>query len=165
MESKAAGVERDSAGPDSSGVVRIVPQAAGEQPTEPRADEAYCRSCGRIIKREAVMCVHCGVPTRAGGAGVGNVRYAGGTPGTGEGKSKAASIVLAVCLGIFTWLYTYREDGAKFWISVGVTFANIILSVLTLGLWLFVAVPAGFGIWIWTIVDTATKKEDWYASY
>jgi hypothetical protein len=40
-----------------------------------------------------------------------------------------------------------------------------ILSVLTLGIFLFVAFPVGFGIWIWTIVDTATKKDEWYENY
>lgn len=106
-----------------------------------------------MIKRAAAMCVHCGVPTR------------GGPSGAIGGKSKTTAVLLAVFLGIWTWLYTYRRDSAKFWITMAVTIANIILSALTLGLWLLVAWPVGIGFWIWSIVDVAVKNEDWYASY
>jgi hypothetical protein len=32
----------------------------------PREDEMYCTSCGAIIKKEAEICVHCGVRVRKG---------------------------------------------------------------------------------------------------
>jgi len=115
-------------------------------------DEMYCPSCGAVIKREAEICVHCGV----------RIRQPSGQAGA---KSKVAAILLAVFLGFWTWLYTYRQDGWKFWVGLGVSIGNFVLSVLTLGIWLFVAIPSGLGIWIWSIVDTATKSDDWYASY
>ena len=31
-----------------------------------QADEIFCSSCGRAIKRQAVICVHCGVPVQGG---------------------------------------------------------------------------------------------------
>jgi hypothetical protein len=115
-------------------------------------DEIYCSSCGAVIKREAELCVHCGVRVR---------------PALEQGgaKSKVAAILLAVFLSFWTWLYTYREDGWKFWVGLGVSIGNFVLSMATLGIWLLVAIPSGLGIWIWSIVDTAVKDDDWYASY
>lgn len=59
------------------------------------ADEIFCRSCGEVIKKEAVICVHCGVPV--GGDLV------GASP-----KEKRVAVLLAVFLGFWTWLYTYK---------------------------------------------------------
>jgi len=119
-----------------------------------QVDEMYCQSCGAVIKREAEFCVHCGVRTYRPSGQVG-----------AGGKSKVASVLLAVFLGFWTWLYTYREDGWKFWVGLGVSIGNFVLTLLTLGIWVLVAIPAGLGIWIWSIVDTAVKTDDWYASY
>jgi hypothetical protein len=37
-----------------------------EQKQTPREDEMYCWSCGSIIKKEAELCVHCGVRVKTG---------------------------------------------------------------------------------------------------
>jgi len=34
------------------------------QPPTKRTDEVFCWSCGAVIKREAEICVHCGVRVR-----------------------------------------------------------------------------------------------------
>ena len=120
-------------------------QAPAKQP-----DEMFCPSCGVPIKREAEICVHCGVRV--------------GRPAAGA-KSKTAAILLAVFLGFFTWLYTYREDSGKFWISLGVSGINFVLGIATAGVWFLVGFLVGIGIWIWAIVDTASKSDEWYASY
>ncbi len=119
--------------------------AAVKQP-----DEMFCPSCGVAIKREAELCVHCGVRV--------------GRPAAGA-KSKTTAILLAVFFGFFTWLYTYREDSGKFWISLSVSVVNFILGIVTLGIWFIVSFVVGLGIWIWAIVDTAGKNDDWYATY
>ena len=119
--------------------------AAVKQP-----DEMFCPSCGVAIKREAEICVHCGVRV--------------GRPAAGA-KSKTAAILLAVFLGFWTWLYTYREDSAKFWIGLSISIVNSILIFVTLGIWLIVGFFIAIGIWIWPIVDTATKNDEWYATY
>jgi hypothetical protein len=129
---------------------------------ERRADEAYCHSCGNVISREAAICMSCGVAVRPA---LGSVTYSGGHAGYGEGKSKTTAIVFAIFFGIFTWLYTYREDAGKFWLAIGITIMNVILSVLTLGIWLFIAFPVGVGFWVWTLVDTTSKSDAWYAHY
>jgi hypothetical protein len=124
---------------------------AQEAPSK-QPDEMYCQSCGAVIKREAELCVHCGVRLRRPSGQVG-------------AKSKVVAILLAVFLGFWTWLYTYREDGWKFWVGLGVTIGNVVLILVTLGVWLLVAWIVGLGIWIWSVVDTAVKTDDWYASY
>ena len=120
-------------------------QAPTKQP-----DEMFCPSCGVAIKREAELCVHCGVRV--------------GRPAAGA-KSKTAAILLAIFLGFFTWLYTYREDSAKFWIVAGVSIVNFILGIATTGIWFFIGFFIGIGLWIWAIVDTASKSDEWYATY
>jgi hypothetical protein len=115
------------------------------------ADEIFCQSCGAVIKREAEICANCGVRVRGARTGSG-------------GKSKVAAIVLAVFLSGWSWLYTYREDGWKFWFTLGVTIANFILTVVTV-FWIIVWIFVGLGFYIWAIVDAAVKSDDWYADY
>ena len=82
----------------------------------------------------AEMCVKCGARLMSAG-----------------GKSKTTAVLLAVFLGFWTWLYTYRKDAWKFWLNLG-------LSVITLGLYGIVAS-------IWAIVDAARRPSAWYDSY
>ena len=134
----------------------VTSQATGPQQgaawTAKQADEIFCFSCGSAINREAEICVHCGVRV-------------GRSPSSAGSKSKTTAILLAVFLGFFTWLYTYREDATKFWIGLGIALANIVLVMVTLGLWLLVSWLVGLGVWIWAIVDSASKSDEWYASY
>jgi len=123
-----------------------------QQPPPKQADEVFCTSCGAVIKREAEICVHCGV----------RVRRASGQYGA---KSKTAAILFAIFFSYWTWLYTYREDGAKFWIALAASIVNVLLLFLTLGLWIFVFFFVAFGLWIWPVIDTVSKSDDWYASY
>lgn len=108
--------------------------------TKKQADECYCKSCGDIIKKEAELCVFCGVRQR-------------GSDYCYHGKSKTCAVLLAVFLAPFNWLYTYKKDATKFW-------WGLILGLALI--WTFV-VP--LGIWIWAIVDALTKSEEWYKSY
>ena len=103
-------------------------------------DEIFCPSCGKIIKKQAVICVHCGVPVRRGA-----------TPGSPLPKDKTVAILLAVFLGFWTWLYTYQINAWKFWLNLG-------LTIITLGIWGIVA-------WVWAIIDVATAPDDFYLNY
>lgn len=66
-------------------------------------------------------------------------------------KSKTPAILLAVFLGFWTWVYTYKVDAWKFWVNLG-------LSIVTLSLWFLVA-------WVWAIVDAVRRPDEWYQSF
>lgn len=133
----------------------------------------YCQNCGKEIAAESSVCPSCGVPPR-------------------KGKSKTVSILLAVFLSFWTWLYTYKRDKSKFWIGLGVSIgisaitagmiaSTIASSIASAGAYAgpeeiaaaIVGSIAGTtllslvstGIWVWTIVDTAIKKQEWYDNY
>ena len=69
-------------------------------------------------------------------------------------KSKTGAVLLAVFLSYWTWVYTYQEDSWKFWLGLAGSFFGIFL--------LFVPTLA---IYIWAIIDTATKTDEWYKKY
>ncbi len=108
----------------------------------------YCQNCGAASALLAEICVKRGV----------RLAKAKVVP-RGGGKSKVVAMLLAVLLGFWTWLYTYKKDGWKFWVGLGAGLVNFFLTILTLGL------PLGLGLWVWAIVDTATKSDEWYAYY
>lgn len=76
-------------------------------------------------------------------------------------KTKTASVLLAIFLSFWTWVYTYRRDYWKFWIGLVLTFIGFI--VLTQGeSW---ALIFYFGVWIWAIVDSSLKDKAFYDNY
>lgn len=80
-------------------------------------------------------------------------------------KSKTTAVLLAVFLSFYTWVYTSERDAWKFWMNLGITSLNVFLSAVTVGIWLFVAIPYGLGVWIWSIVDVASKPQEYYDRY
>lgn len=100
-------------------------------------DEVFCSSCGNVIKKDAVVCIHCGVPNRAA-----TITHP---------KDRSIAIILAILFGPWTWAYTYEVDSTKFWINLAVT-------VVTCGFW-------GLGAWIWAIIDVATRPQEFYDNY
>lgn len=80
-------------------------------------------------------------------------------------KSKTTAVLLAVFLSYFAWVYTSERDAWKFWMNLGISALSGLLSALTLGFWLFLAVPYWIGVWIWAIVDTARRPQEFYDRY
>lgn len=78
-------------------------------------------------------------------------------PGYVERKDKTLAIVLAVVLGFWTWLYTYKRDSWKFWLCLGLhmTVFNPIWT------WMLLFLP-NIGLHVWAIVDVATKPQQFY---
>jgi hypothetical protein len=112
------------------------PQAQTPQTAAPTPPVAkYCTGCGNGVVATATVCPNCGTPV--------------GSPI--EAKSKTTAILLAVFLGAWTWVYTYKRDAAKWWIAFGV-------SIVT-GL---IALPV---FWIWAIVDSAVKTDAYYEQF
>jgi hypothetical protein len=83
-----------------------------------------------------------------------------------ESKSRVASVLLAVFLSFWTWLYTYEKDAWKFWVGLGLTILDGIIFAFPE----YIESPIFFfilalGIWFWAIIDVAVKKSEWYHSY
>jgi hypothetical protein len=75
---------------------------------------ARCGRCGNAVAFGAPACPYCGQPSQV----------------IAPAKSKTAAILLAIFLGPWTWLYTYRRDSTKFWIGMLVPVAWIVLLIL-----------------------------------
>ncbi len=91
------------------------------------------------MSSNALACPSCGCPTM------------NATP---IKKSKTTAIILAILLGQWTWLYTYRQDSDKFWFGMIICFFGIFL--------LFIP---NVIVWIWTMIDTINKPIEWYENY
>jgi hypothetical protein len=128
----------------------------------------FCNKCGAQLGG-AAFCTNCG--TQAGTTPAPAVApqptYQQPTPPFQPGygaarppKSRTTAIVLAVFFSGWTWLYTYRADKNKFWLSLGLSFLLQILNVALPGIGLL-----GIGFWVWALVDVIQKDEGWYRSY
>ncbi|MHB1460445.1 MAG: hypothetical protein ACYC1M_04090 [Armatimonadota bacterium] len=81
-----------------------------------------------------------------------NININQGQPASAPKKTKGTALILAVLFGPFTWAYTYKYDGWKFWLG-------LILSVATYGIvGLLVIYP-------WAIIETAIRPESLYTEY
>ncbi|MGH9069869.1 MAG: hypothetical protein ACRDX8_01555, partial [Acidimicrobiales bacterium] len=76
----------------------------------------YCSVCGTGLVAQAVICPNCGSPVAPGY----RMRY----------KNKTAAVLLAVFLGPWTWLYTYRRNAWKFWTGLLSGVAGFTIAVI-----------------------------------
>ncbi|MGH7665997.1 MAG: hypothetical protein ACREN1_01600, partial [Candidatus Dormibacteria bacterium] len=116
------------------------PAAMAADAGHPIPGQKFCGGCGAPVVSTAVVCVKCGT-------------------GLGSPRNKGIAILLAVFLGSWTWLYTYKTDSTKFWIGLALEIVGAITTLVLIG---FVIL---FGVWLWSIIDRATKSEDFYAQY
>jgi len=119
---------------------------------EKKADESFCFSCGAIVKKSSRICPKCGVSLS----------------GKTELKEKSTSILIALFLSFFVWLYLYEKNSIKFWIGL---FVSVISWIITLALhnalnsyWHIFLIPV-FIIWIYAIIDVAIKDINYYHSF
>lgn len=69
------------------------------------------------------------------------------------------AILLAVFLTFWTWLYTYKKNATKFWVGLGVAVIGALTAVLIIGDFILL------GLWVWAIVDVATKPAEYYQRF
>jgi ribosomal protein L37E len=81
-----------------------------------------------------------------------------------KSKHKEVSIVLAVFLTFWTWLYTAEKDWWKFVVGLVVGIATAVLNVY-LNMPFIWLLALNYAVLIWAIVDVAIKKDEWYRSY
>lgn len=75
-------------------------------------------------------------------------------------KDRSLALIMAVLFSFMTWSYTYARNWPKFWIGLILTGISSLLALQT-GSWLALAAA----VWIWAIVDTASKPTDYYLQF
>ena len=178
------------------------------------ADEIYCPECGRTIQKDSRKCPLCdtdfkelfGFREQQNNGNTGHStdalysppeeysgEYSNVAPSpqpysqTHPAKSKTVAVVLAVFLGFWSWLYTFKNNSLKFWITLGLFGLIFIItsayscSLITdsinygnygtdyfgnsfFGFIVFTNI-INFGIWVWSVVDNAIKPESFYRDY
>lgn len=132
----------------------ITPQSTEEKASESQAEEEYtnrnkepCPECNKLIKKDTLFCPYCGNQVKT-------------LLVSGEiiKKSKCISVILAVFLGCWTWVYTWKKDWWKFTTSIVI----LLTLVFVIGGWVFLV---GLVFSIWAIIDTSVKKDEFYENY
>lgn len=108
----------------------------------------FCVGCGKGLISSSAVCPSCGTPSS------GSVYSAPSGP-----KDKTVAILLAVFLGHWTWLYTYDKDSQKFWIGTGLMVLGLLTLIIGIGFLVLL------GLFIWAIVDVATRTNNYYTNY
>jgi hypothetical protein len=133
----------------------------------------FCSACGNSIINTAVICPKCGSPTP---------KYRPET--VHVGKSKTTAVVLSVFLSIWSWLYTYKVNAHKFWITFSLALALFVTIMIVA--WQSYVAPTYeaqdqlralvsilgplwqilvLGSWLWALLDNATKPRAFYLNY
>jgi hypothetical protein len=142
--------------------------------------DKYCEACGNGLIKTAAICPKCGSPTRgyAGEYSVSSI----------SPRKKEVAVILAVFLGPWSWLYTYRQNVIKFWVGLGLVLFNSFLLLSSFAqilygpaffpfvspwwamgysaisiLWIH-TVP-NLVIYILSIVDNARKPAEFFSKY
>ena len=135
----------------------------------------FCSACGSPILETAVICPQCGSPTS---------KYL--NQGPVPVKSKTTAVVLAVFLGIWSWLYTYELNKRKFWVSLIAYLGLCVVTGIRIafvasqsaqgnyssdtervvwGIFAFVWLLSPLVLSVWSIIDNATKPSSFYEAY
>jgi uncharacterized membrane protein YvbJ len=132
--------------------------------------DKFCSACGNGLIISAVVCPQCGSPVTGGSVS--------------GSREKSVAVVLAVFLSAWSFLYTYKYDAKKFWISTIASFVLLIVAVVsyviyeisfdydvyTLAnaifiLFLILWLIASLTINIIAIVVAATRQDSFYNNY
>ncbi len=81
-------------------------------------------------------------------------------------RTKTTAILLSVFFGIFSWLYTYTINKARFWICL-IFYFVVLINVLMIDLpgVIWVLYIYSFGVWLWARINNAVKPEEFFANY
>jgi hypothetical protein len=136
---------------------------------------AFCQNCGSILTNTNLFCGTCGArisaETASGKAAPNQVIP---VQRTISPKNKTVSILLAIFLTFWTWLYTYKRDGWKFWTGFAVSSLPLLVSVAMMATFTSTSsdnLLIGLGyllptaVWLLAIADSVSKKQAWFDSY
>ena len=155
-------------------------------PVEKAEDRMYCRNCKNEVAEIAVLCMACGCPPKAGSkfcfqcaadtnphaeicvkCGV-SLRPVSNQSGQ---KNQVTAVLLAVFLGYWSWLYSFKTSKRKFFIGLGCSIPALISMMLGIVLlnshsqvdqdigpvFILAGAVINTGIWIWAVVDNAIR--------
>ena len=148
----------------------------------------FCSQCGNPLVQTAVICPNCGSPTARFNQMKPSVPVNNYYPGAVVVplKSKTTAVVLAVFLGIWSWLYTYDVNKKKFWGTL-TFYLGLSVVFVVWGVYMYFQVQIGnyrdaveimffqivgyvwiftpTGLTLWAIIDNATKPSAFYENY
>jgi hypothetical protein len=157
-----------------------------------KEDEIFCPECGNIIKKYSVFCSYCGTKIKEQEISRNpsysqniNISQSTNIPNIVDPKSKITAIILIIFFGYWGWLYTYRRDSWKFWLSFSLSIVVLIPLICIFGgvstagvlaediegvgaasgfFFLIIGLFQG-AIWLWALVDRIVKTPNYYDKY
>ena len=76
-------------------------------------------------------------------------------------REKMPALILAIFMGPWTWLYTYRVDNWKFWASIVIVIGAFIADGrISSPIYHAVVVLSGIGVWVASIVIAAKRSDE-----
>jgi len=155
-------------------------------------DEIFCPECGNTVKKNAVFCSYCGskikgqeatkIPLYSQNI---NISQSTNIPDITSPKSKITAIILVIFFGYWGWLYTYRRDSWKFWLSFSLSIVVLVPLICIFGgvstagilaediegvgavsgfFFLIIGLFQGV-IWLWALIDRIVKTSNYYDKY
>jgi ribosomal protein L40E len=95
-------------------------------------------------------------------------------------KNKSVAVILSIFFSFWSWLYTYKINYKKFWITFSIIFGyffTIIIIIISVPfdaasifsnygtwIWLFWLLLSG-SIWLWALLDNSLKPTSFYMNY
>jgi len=135
-------------------------------------DEIYCPECGKAIKRNAVICINCGVQLKELKTSLKQEIVFDSS----NSKSKTTAVILAIFLGFWSWLYTYKKDYKKFWIYLGIiligaTGFGILINkypstlLVNYGTWIWLYFLIIQSSYVWVLINSIGRPNSFYTNY
>lgn len=146
---------------------------------------AYCGKCGAMLNTASEPKFKSSVQQNSSLSTVattGESVKANPYPDLKTGKSKALAIVLAIFLGFWSWIYTYKRSAWKFWLGFFLLIVEIVSFYLRLTMmasamlgdginssgltvtW-FLSIGIFIVVWLWAIIDNIGHNKKWFEEY
>jgi ribosomal protein L40E len=92
-------------------------------------------------------------------------------------KSKPAAVILSIFFSFWSWLYTYKINFKKFWVTFSIIFGGLIIIIILIvqggatlfvrygtWIWFFWLLCSG-PIWLWALLDNSFKSASFFINY
>jgi hypothetical protein len=81
-------------------------------------------------------------------------------------KSKSAAAIIGFFFGPWTWVYTYKRDGGKFWgaFALGILWGIGFAVTQSYGVLLLGYALSGL-VWLSAFIGALMRSSDWYNMY